>query len=221
MKHLSTFACLAFGVALLTLAPAAYAVDGIILIDQNRAMAGNITPGDTPGFPISITQPGSYRLAGNLTVPAATAGIEISASNVTIDLNGFSLVAPSRVNGDPLKFGIVSAVGTKSISIRNGMIVGFTGQVNLDNTAQVLAENLILNNGGGSIFTTSFFGGGGVIRQVTADPLFPNINSIAFRCPMVVVESVSGGGAFGADATLSTPTRCILTNNSGAVNFSF
>jgi hypothetical protein len=37
----------------------AYAVDGIVLIDQNRALAGNITPGDTAGFPISITQPGS------------------------------------------------------------------------------------------------------------------------------------------------------------------
>ena len=26
------------------------AVDGVILIDQNRALAGGITPGDAPGF---------------------------------------------------------------------------------------------------------------------------------------------------------------------------
>src|SRR5882757_8656039 len=86
-----------------------YAVDGVVLIDQNRALAGNITPGDAPGFPISITQPGSYRLSGNLTVPASTAGIEISASNVTIDLNGFSLLAPARgLNGEVGHNGISS-----------------------------------------------------------------------------------------------------------------
>src|SRR6266850_592227 len=77
----------------------AYAVDGVVLIDQNRALAGNVTPGDAPGFPISITQPGSYRLSGNLTVPAATNGIEISASNVTIDLNGFSILEPPTAPG--------------------------------------------------------------------------------------------------------------------------
>ena len=47
----------------------ALAVDGVILIDQNRALAGNVTPGDTPGLPVSITQPGSYKLSGNLTLP--------------------------------------------------------------------------------------------------------------------------------------------------------
>ena len=45
-----------------------YAVDGIVLIDQNRALAGNVTPGDAPGFPVTLSQPGSYRLSGNLRV---------------------------------------------------------------------------------------------------------------------------------------------------------
>ena len=73
-----------------------YAVDGIILIDQNRALAGSVTPGDTPGFPVTISQSGSYRLAGNLTVPDAnTTAISITADNVTIDLNGFSIIGPT------------------------------------------------------------------------------------------------------------------------------
>ena len=38
-----------------------WAVDGVILIDQNKALAGNVTPGDTPGFPVTISLPGSYR----------------------------------------------------------------------------------------------------------------------------------------------------------------
>src|SRR5271166_431225 len=73
-----------------------YAVDGVVLIDQNRALAGSVTPGDTPGFPVTITLPGAYRLSGNLTVPDAnTNGILVMADNVFIDLNGFSIVGPT------------------------------------------------------------------------------------------------------------------------------
>src|SRR6266436_5075236 len=77
-----------------------YAVDGIVLIDQNRALAGNVTPGDTPGFPVTISLSGSYRLSGNFTVPNAnTTAILITAHNVTIDLNGFSILGPTVCTG--------------------------------------------------------------------------------------------------------------------------
>jgi hypothetical protein len=79
-----------------------YAVDGVILIDQNHALAGNITPGDAPGFPVTISQPGSYRLSGNLTLPDAnTTGIQITADYVTLDLNGFSIVGPVVCTSSP------------------------------------------------------------------------------------------------------------------------
>ena len=58
-----------------------FAVDGTVLINQSTVMGG--------GFPYHITQPGSYRLSGNLVVPALTNGIVIAASHVTLDLNGF------------------------------------------------------------------------------------------------------------------------------------
>src|SRR4026209_2374588 len=71
--------------------------DGV-LITQARAIAGGVTPGDTPGFPVTITQPGLYKFAGNLQVPAGTAsvtkiGIETTVPDVTIDLNGYRLHA--------------------------------------------------------------------------------------------------------------------------------
>lgn len=84
------------------------AVDGVVLIGQAQALAGNVTPGDTPGFPITISVPGSYRLSGNLTVPDAnTDALSITVDNVTIDLNGFSILGPSVCTGTP---GIISAV---------------------------------------------------------------------------------------------------------------
>ena len=79
-----------------------YAVDGVILIDQVHALAGNITPGDTPGFPVTITQPGSYKLSGNLTVADAnTTAIRIAADYVTLDLNGFSIIGPVTCTSSP------------------------------------------------------------------------------------------------------------------------
>ena len=54
--------------ALTALSPCLPAVDGLILIDQKAGMAGKVTPQDAPGFPVTITQSGSYRLTGNLEV---------------------------------------------------------------------------------------------------------------------------------------------------------
>src|SRR4051812_8998727 len=43
-------------------------------------------------IPINITNSGSYYLTVNLTQTNNAAGITISASDVTIDLNGFALI---------------------------------------------------------------------------------------------------------------------------------
>jgi hypothetical protein len=117
----------------------AFAVDGVVLIDQNRALAGNVTPGDAPGFPVSITQPGSYKLSGNLTLPNGnTSGILLSASNVTVDLGGFSILGPVDCsNVESCNFlppRTVRAIGNLdlavqlfNITIRNGTIQGIGG----------------------------------------------------------------------------------------------
>src|SRR6266700_7689406 len=84
------------GLAVVLVAPAVLAVDGVVLINQSTVMAAG-------GFPYTITQPGSYRLSGNLTVPDAnTTAIQVMADNVTIDLNGFSIIGPMVCNGFPV-----------------------------------------------------------------------------------------------------------------------
>ncbi len=113
------------------LAPVAHAVDGVVLIDQARALAGGITPGDAPGFPVTLSRSGSYRLSGNLTVPDEnTTAIEITADNVTLDLNGFTILGPTVCSGTPLSctptgFGVGVAAGFQlNTTVVNGSVQG-------------------------------------------------------------------------------------------------
>jgi len=61
-----------------------FAVDGVILINQ-------ATVESSGGFPYRITQPGSYKLSGNLVAPLDQSAILITASYVTLDLDGFNV----------------------------------------------------------------------------------------------------------------------------------
>lgn len=80
------------------------------------------TPGDADST-FRIAAPGSYYLTGNLSGQATKHGIEIAASGVTLDLNGFEL------RGVPGSLDGVSAVGTnlRNLSIFNGTVALWGG----------------------------------------------------------------------------------------------
>jgi hypothetical protein len=166
-QHGIVFGC----VLLLQLAASTvYAVDGVIEINQARALAGGVTPGDTAGFPVTISQPGSYRLTGNLDVrPPANPGeahpenvtaILITSSNVTIDLNGFSILGPTSCSGNPLTCsptGTGEGVGISDSSVRqiavvNGVVsgMGLNGiDLNSEGGNKVEAVRAVSNSGDG------------------------------------------------------------------------
>jgi hypothetical protein len=115
---------------LLALAPAALAVDGTVLINQSMTTNG-LTGCPTGGhFPIIICQSGSYRLSGNLTVPDAnTTAIEITTDNVSVDLNGFSILGPTVCGSSSPCANAGTGIGIDSflhdvISVSNGTIRG-------------------------------------------------------------------------------------------------
>ena len=68
-----------------------------------------------------ITAPGSYVLTGNLVGTGDVAAIEVASDNVTIDLNGFSLIAESAGSASAIDF----PAEQHSIAIRNGTIRGW------------------------------------------------------------------------------------------------
>ena len=68
-----------------------------------------------------ITAPGSYVLTSNLVGTGDVAAIEVASDNVTIDLNGFSLIAESAGSASAIDF----PAEQHSIAIRNGTIRGW------------------------------------------------------------------------------------------------
>jgi len=94
-------------------------------------------------LPYTIGAQGSYYLTANLTASGSTAGITISANNVTLDLNGFALVG----GGSGQVAGISVPAAHKNICIRNGTIRGWTnGGVNASNATNSVIQGLRLSN---------------------------------------------------------------------------
>jgi hypothetical protein len=93
-------------------------------------------------IPITISQPGSYFLTGNLTLPAANSGangITITTDNVTIDLSGFTLDGAGIGNK-----GITTAsIKPNGVQIRNGNVQNWLQVgVNVAGCTSTRLENL-------------------------------------------------------------------------------
>jgi hypothetical protein len=165
MRKTVQIASLLVGVVLLSaVSMPTWAVDGVILIDQNKALAGNVTPGDAPGFPVTISLSGSYRLASNLVVPNEnTTAITITADNVSLDLNGFMIQGPTVCNavahtcaptgtGDGIDFRNRFAITIVNGSIKGMGNDGLNGEVTIflqGRVARVEGVSAISNGGAG------------------------------------------------------------------------
>jgi nitrous oxidase accessory protein NosD len=151
--------------------PAA-AVDGVIEINQAQALAGGVTPDDKPGFPVHITESGSYRLTGNLTINQVS-GIYIMASDVTLDLNGFTVfsstcssftdgifVGPDAVNAEIRNgtvrdfcrhgiFSLTSAPGVRVIGMR--VLSNAANGLNLEGAGHLVQGCTVSDNGSAGV----------------------------------------------------------------------
>ena len=168
----------------------AFAIDGVVLINQASVVASG-------GFPVKITQTGSYKLSGNLMVPAETNGIEISAIGVNLDLNGFSITGPI----------ICDLTGSNCGPIPNALTRG------------IFASNFIgavIRNGSVSGFTRGV-AGGELIEEILT---FSN-SSFGILTEFAVVRrnSASRNGSAGIQCTSCTVTEN-AANNNGSVGLS-
>lgn len=138
--------------------PPSQASDGVVELNQAAALAGGITPADSPGFPITIAASGSYVLTGDLTVTGLdTDGIVITSADVTLDLGGHTIQGgcPGDCTISGSGTGIFAAQGQSHV--RNGRVRGFSND-GLEIASRSRAEKLTVESNGDA----GVFGGTGV-----------------------------------------------------------
>ncbi len=102
-------------------------------------------------LPFTISKPGSYFLTGDLKVSKKGGAIVVKTDNVTLNLNGFSIIGDgSKVNG-------ISIDGTHNVAIENGTIRGFgaAGIFATTGDGHRISQVRAINNGSGGIFSFS------------------------------------------------------------------
>lgn len=134
----------------------ATAADGRTTITQAKALAGKVTPGDKPGFPVTLSTPGSYILGDNLSPGAGLDAIVVEAPDVTIDLNGF------RVSGGPAGGANNARIGINAKSdrlrVKNGTIGAFKLYgIYSYNHSYLIVENMMVINGRHGIYNYGSF----------------------------------------------------------------
>jgi parallel beta-helix repeat protein len=121
-------------VTVIALASSAGAVDGTIEINQAKVLAAG-------GFPYAIGASGSYRLTGNIAVPTGS-GLNVTANNVTIDLNGFTIKGVSGA------YGIIASTATGT-TVENGTVTGFSNGVVVNDDSIVKSVHADSNSNAG------------------------------------------------------------------------
>lgn len=118
------------------------------------------TPGNSANEFI-IANPGSYFLTTNIIGVSSEDGLYISASDVTLDLNGFSMIGPATADS-----AIIVSGGATNVTVRNGTISGWGSLYNAiaSQGNNVEFENLNIS---GELVGITCFGDGGVIKNCT------------------------------------------------------
>ncbi len=99
---------------------------GPVLADDGFYVIAGGGKAGTPinSVPATISSPGMYYLNGYLTsTPTNQNGITINASDVTLDLMGFTLTGPGKTSGSS-NSGIQINSST-NVEIRNGSVINF------------------------------------------------------------------------------------------------
>jgi hypothetical protein len=194
-----------------------------VLINQSTVMAAG-------GFPYVISQAGSYKLSGNLTVPDAnTTAIQVTADNVTIDFNGFSILGPLVCVGTPVTscnpapgigIGIFGNV-SRNVTVVNGTVRGLGGDgIKLGPDAYVEKMHVLSNGGTGINFLVSGIAigntvvgnqGGGIAALsssiVNGNRVIGNgFTGIILNCPAVVIGNVAFSNM--SNFTAAGPPNC-------------
>ncbi len=161
-------------------------------------------------FPLVISKSGSYVLASDITVPSAnTTAISVQADNVTIDLNGFSILGPGTSgsgNG-------IDVPGGQNTAVLNGSVQGM-GNNGLSLNGGRIDGVRALRNGGDGIDC----GQAGVVSNSIAT--LNGRNGIDCHAGGVVSNSIAQSNGFAASGgdgiSGATVSGCEADTNASA-----
>ncbi len=161
-------------------------------VEARLIVNSNNTPGDATTL-FKIARPGSYYLVTNIVGASGLSGIAIESSQVTLDLNGFSLTGvPGSLDGirntNP---------GTVGLSVRNGVIRSWDGDGISGlggGYGEVFSDLQVLGNGNDGM---------DVLRATVRD---------------CVAQDNGGDGIFAAESSVA---HCSVTGNSTGIQAAF
>jgi hypothetical protein len=199
-------------------------------IEARTMVNSNNTPGDAVSL-FKITNSGSYYFAGNLTGVSNKHGILIAAPNVTLDLNGFSLIGVpgslngiSATNGGPVapglivRNGVVSNWGQDAINTRFGAPGALFSKLTLLNnvmsglraTECVVSECAARGNSSSTVNSTGFDCYSSHVMNCMASG---NYNGFGASFGGTVESCVAVGNTFGVIAGDSSVLNCTITGS--------
>lgn len=100
-------------------------------------------------FPKKLKKSGSYLQVSNITIPAKSTtsdAVDITASNVTVDLQGYTIMGPGSGTGVG-----INASGVSNVTIQNGIIIGMGGPGIILGPNSIMRNVQVINNGGDGI----------------------------------------------------------------------
>ncbi len=111
-----------------------------------------VRPG-TPltSVPVTLNAPGNYFLVGDLVHAGPGPAISVTASNVTLDLGGFTLAGPGPSSG----LSGVQAGGLSNLRVLNGSVESFGIGVNVSSGRGVEIRSLRLRNNGFGVYANA------------------------------------------------------------------
>jgi len=167
--------------------PIAATMKTLAEFEARIAINATNTPGASNAMFV-ISQPGSYYLTGDVNVDASKSGIVVQASNVTIDLNGFT------IKGIAGSVAGVSGGGKDRVKVVNGRIVGMSTGIYITPSTSyhqaIVLEDLVISQS----TNDGVFIGGGALRHCE-------------------IERSGGIGAFITANTASTVEDCTFYDN--------
>ncbi len=195
-----------FAIAVIVCAAAAPVhADGVIDISQTISTTG-LGGCDTAGFPVTLCASGSYRLISNLTVPSGRNGIDLSANEITIDLNGFTIAGSTGAG--------IGINGLNSyadgIIITNGSVEDMNSGIYLvGDYVQVKGVNVSENGG-----TGLYAGYSSIVQEVTAT--LNGGSGIVVGAGSVVTDSAASNNT--GDGIVGNGVGVLISDNASYFN---